>query len=199
MVRKHPKSLLEKHKLYQRCAAVVQNPEVTAERLESTGSEWRRERKRFVSSQKAYAGTKNKKPKPIAIIGMSGRLPGSTNLEEFWKHLESNNDLITEVPKDRWDWRQYYGDPLEESGKTKVKWGGFISDVDRFDPLFFGISPREAESMDPQLRLFIETIWATIENAGYRASALSGSPTGVFVGVTTTDYKELWEQAEVEA
>ena len=64
----------------------------------------------------------------------------------------------------------------------------------RFDPLFFGIAPIEAESMDPQLRLFLETVWAAIEDAGYPASALSGSRTGVFVGVTTNDYKEVLER-----
>ncbi|MCS1417593.1 MAG: Polyketide synthase PksL [Verrucomicrobia subdivision 3 bacterium] len=132
---------------------------------------------------------------PIAVIGLSGRFPGSRDLETFWRHLEANRDLICEVPPDRWDWRAYYGDPLEEFGKTKVKSGGFMEEVDRFDPLFFDISPKEAQEMDPQQRLFLETAWAVIEDAGYAASELSGSRTGVFAGVTNRDYQDLLEEA----
>jgi polyketide synthase PksN len=128
---------------------------------------------------------------PIAIIGMSGVMPQSIDLESFWQHLEAGDDLITEVPPDRWDWQAYYGDPMIEVNKTKAKWGGFMPSVDKFDPLFFGISPREAELMDPQQRLFLETVWKTIEDAGYKASDLSGSNTGLFVGVATLDYDEL--------
>ncbi|MEI7063630.1 SDR family NAD(P)-dependent oxidoreductase [Dickeya chrysanthemi] len=128
----------------------------------------------------------------IAIIGMSGRFPQSRNLDEFWQQLEANRDLISPVPADRWNWREYYGDPHETPGKTKVNCGGFMQDVDCFDPLFFGISPREAQSLDPQFRVFLETVWATIEDAGYCASDLSGSNTGVFVGVSTSEYKDAW-------
>lgn len=131
-------------------------------------------------------------PEAIAVIGMSGRFPQSRNLDEFWRQLEANRDLIGPVPADRWDWREYYGNPHETPGKTKVNCGGFMQDVDCFDPLFFGISPREAQSLDPQFRIFLETVWATIEDAGYRASDLSGSNTGVFVGVSTSEYKDAW-------
>ncbi|MCP4701907.1 MAG: amino acid adenylation domain-containing protein, partial [Gammaproteobacteria bacterium] len=128
---------------------------------------------------------------PMAIIGMSGVMPQSADLESFWQHLEAGDDLITEVPPERWDWQACYGDPTAEANKTKAKWGGFMPAVDKFDPLFFGISPREAELMDPQQRLFLETVWKTIEDAGYKASDLSGSKTGLFVGVATHDYDEL--------
>lgn len=128
----------------------------------------------------------------IAVIGMSGRFPQSRNLDEFWRQLEANQDLISPVPADRWNWREYYGNPHETPGKTKVNCGGFMQDVDCFDPLFFGISPREAQSLDPQFRIFLETVWAAIEDAGYCASDLSGSNTGVFVGVSTSEYKDAW-------
>ncbi|MBP2857475.1 SDR family NAD(P)-dependent oxidoreductase [Dickeya oryzae] len=131
-------------------------------------------------------------PEAIAIIGMSGRFPQSRNLDAFWQQLEANRDLIGQVPADRWNWQEYYGDPHETPGKTKVTCGGFMQDVDCFDPLFFGISPREAQSLDPQFRVFLETVWATIEDAGYCASDLSGSNTGVFVGVSTSEYKDAW-------
>ncbi|MBF0398091.1 MAG: SDR family NAD(P)-dependent oxidoreductase, partial [Desulfobacterales bacterium] len=101
----------------------------------------------------------------------------------------------------RWDWKAYYGDPMREPNKTRAKWGGFISDVDKFDPLFFGISPREAELMDPQQRLFLQTVWKTIEDAGYKPSDLSGTETGLFVGVSSNDYAEIISQnaSEIEA
>ncbi|MEK1831022.1 beta-ketoacyl synthase N-terminal-like domain-containing protein [Priestia megaterium] len=73
--------------------------------------------------------------------------------------------------------------------KTNTKWGGFIEDVDKFDPLFFNISPREAEIMDPQERLFLETVWHTLEDAGYPKSKLSRDKVGVFVGVMYGHYQ----------
>jgi polyketide synthase PksN len=144
-------------------------------------------RQRYRSSAKNI----KKYNEPIAIVGIGGVMPCSENLDEFWENLEQGKDLITEIPKDRWNWKEYYGDPTSEANKTNVKWGGFMKEVDKFDPLFFEISPREAELMDPQQRIFIETSWEAIEDAGYSVSSLSGSRTGVFVGVSTSDYSDL--------
>ena len=127
----------------------------------------------------------NTRSEPIAIIGMAGVMPQSEDLDAFWKHLEEGRDLITEIPPDRWDWRAYFGDPAREENKTTIKWGGFMKDVDKFDAAFFGISPREAELMDPQQRIFLQTVWRTLEDAGYKPSDLSGTNTGLFVGVAS--------------
>ncbi|XXY19533.1 SDR family NAD(P)-dependent oxidoreductase [Sorangium sp. So ce216] len=134
---------------------------------------------------------------PIAIVGMSGRFPGSASVRELWESVAANRDLISEVPADRWDWRQIYGDPKSDPGKTRVKTGGFMADVDCFDPLFFGISPLEAQGMDPQQRLLIQAFWACIEDAGHRPGTLAGTNTGVFIGVTTADYKDLFHRQRV--
>ncbi|WP_437836523.1 SDR family NAD(P)-dependent oxidoreductase [Sorangium sp. So ce1153] len=134
---------------------------------------------------------------PIAIVGMSGRFPGSASVRELWENVAANRDLISEVPADRWDWRQVYGDPKADPGKTRVKTGGFMADVDCFDPLFFGISPFEAQGMDPQQRLLIQAFWACIEDAGHRPGTLAGTSTGVFIGVTTADYKDLFHRQRV--
>ncbi|MET9661000.1 beta-ketoacyl synthase N-terminal-like domain-containing protein [Streptomyces sp. NPDC006510] len=122
----------------------------------------------------------------VAIVGMSGRFPGSADLEEFWQHLKDGRDLITETPADRWDWQEV----SRRFGGT-ARWGGFLSDVDRFDARFFKISPAEAEVMDPQHRLFLEHTWAALEDAGCRADRLAGRHVCVFAGVQFNDYESM--------
>ncbi|MCX2763650.1 SDR family NAD(P)-dependent oxidoreductase [Aquimarina muelleri] len=134
---------------------------------------------------------------PIAIVGMSGVMPESKDLEKFWENLENERNMITVIPKDRWNWEDYDGDPFKEENKTNSKWGGFMKDVDKFDPLFFGISPREAEMMDPQQRIFLETVWKAIEDSGHKVSDLSGTKTGLFVGVATRDYADSLVDNEI--
>lgn len=128
---------------------------------------------------------------PIAIIGMDCTMPLSDNKEEYWEKMFQNVEMLTTVPKERWDWKDFYGEASMEDCKTKIKTAGFMNEVDKFDPLFFHISTREAILMDPQERLIIESVWKTIEDAGYKASELAGSKTGVYIGVTNSDYKEL--------
>ncbi|MTI27449.1 non-ribosomal peptide synthetase, partial [Fulvivirga kasyanovii] len=128
---------------------------------------------------------------PIAIIGMGGKYPQADNLQEFWEKLEANENLITEIPVNRWDWRKYQGDVHKEQNKTNSKWGGFIKNLDKFDASFFGISPREAELMDPLQRIMLEMTWNTFEDAGYKPADFSGSNTGVFIGCVSSDYTEL--------
>lgn len=123
----------------------------------------------------------------IAIIGVSGRYPMANDIEEFWKNLQIGKDCISEIPKERWDYRKYYDPDKHKNGKSYSKWGGFIDNVDKFDPLFFNISPRESESMDPQERLFLETVWKTIEDAGYTRDSLKN--VGVYVGVMYGHYQ----------
>ncbi|MCY9109396.1 SDR family NAD(P)-dependent oxidoreductase [Bacillus atrophaeus] len=126
---------------------------------------------------------------PIAIIGMSGMFPQSKDLEEYWSNLVKGEDMISEVPEDRWDWKEF----ADKAGKlySSSRWGGFIEDVDKFDPRFFNISPYEAEMMDPQQRLALQTVWKTIEDAGYKASDYSGRNVGLFVGAQFQDYLQL--------
>ncbi|MEW6381363.1 MAG: beta-ketoacyl synthase N-terminal-like domain-containing protein, partial [bacterium] len=128
--------------------------------------------------------------KDIAIIGVSGRYPGAETLEDYWENLKNGRNCISEIPQDRWDWRKHYDPDPHKKDKHYSKWGGFIKDVDKFDSLFFNISPREAEVMDPQERLFLETVWATLEDAGYTRKDLDKihRQVGVFVGVMNGDY-----------
>ena len=141
----------------------------------------------------------------IAIIGLGGRYPMAENVETFWENLKKGRDCITEVPIERWEHRRYFDPDKAKKGKTYSKWGGFISDVDKFDPLFFNISPREAEIMDPQERLFLEMAWTTLEDAGYtrerldysRKTRLPGS-VGVYVGVMYEEYQLYAAEASLK-
>ncbi|WP_438022408.1 amino acid adenylation domain-containing protein [Sorangium sp. So ce233] len=129
---------------------------------------------------------------PIAIVGIGCRFPGGVHdLESFWRLLEGEVDAVREVPRERWDIDAYYDPDPEAAGKMVTRWGGFLEDVDRFDPAFFGISPREAASIDPQQRLLLETTWEALERAGISAEALAGSRTGVYVGICGNDYQGL--------
>jgi acyl transferase domain-containing protein/pimeloyl-ACP methyl ester carboxylesterase/acyl carrier protein len=129
---------------------------------------------------------------PVAIIGAGCRFPGDADSPgAYWRLLRSGTDAISDVPADRWDpGRLYDADPTAP-GKMITKRGGFLRQVDQFDPQFFGISPRESVSMDPQQRIALEVGWEAIENAGLAASKLAGTQAGVFLGASTYDYSLL--------
>jgi acyl transferase domain-containing protein/predicted O-methyltransferase YrrM/acyl carrier protein len=129
---------------------------------------------------------------PIAVIGIGCRLPGGVaGPDAFWRLLRDGVDAITEVPADRWDVSSVYDADPDAPGKANTRWGGFLSSVDGFDPLLFGVAPREAVNMDPQQRLLLEVSWEALEHAGQAPDGLSGSRTGVFVGICSGDYQRL--------
>jgi 3-oxoacyl-(acyl-carrier-protein) synthase/enoyl-CoA hydratase/carnithine racemase/acyl carrier protein/NADP-dependent 3-hydroxy acid dehydrogenase YdfG/SAM-dependent methyltransferase len=127
----------------------------------------------------------------IAIIGVSGRYPQAGNLFEYWENLKNGRDSITEIPKDRWDFTEYFDPNRDEIGRTNSKWGGFLTDIDKFDPLFFNISPRDAELMDPQERLFLETVYQAVEDSGYTKSGLVKEKVGVYAGAMWGQYQMM--------
>lgn len=127
----------------------------------------------------------------IAIVGLSGQYPGASNLQEFWDNLCNGIDSITLIPRERWNYEDYYARRTGEFGVTNCKWGGFLKDMDKFDPLFFNISPNEACLMDPQERLFLETAWHVIEDAGYSRKYMDTNNVGVYVGVMYGQYQLL--------
>lgn len=128
--------------------------------------------------------------KDIAIVGLSGRYAGANSIHEFWNNLKDGKNCISEIPKERWDWRKYFSEEKGKKGFMYTKWGGFIKDIDKFDPLFFHITPKEAELMDPQERLFLEIVYECIENAGYTSKNISENrKVGVFVGVMNQTYQ----------
>ena len=143
------------------------------------------------SLQSRLDAVERERTEPIAIVGLSCRFPGSNDPDAFWRLLSGGVDAVKEVPNDRWDKDAYYDPDPSVPGKMHAPYGGFLDQVDLFDPAFFGISGREAESMDPQQRLLLEVTWEALENAGIATTHLRGSSTGVFVGITTSDYARL--------
>ncbi|MBL7520121.1 type I polyketide synthase, partial [Frankia sp. CNm7] len=123
---------------------------------------------------------------PIAVVGLSCRLPQAASPAEFWRLLRDGVDAVTDAPADRWDLEL-----LAELGLSEYGRGGFLDAVDRFDAGFFGISPREAAAMDPQQRLVLELAWEVLEDAGVVPETLRGSRTGVFVGAVGSEYASL--------
>lgn len=133
---------------------------------------------------------------PIAVIGMACRLPqGIDSPDKLWEALLSGADLITEIPADRWDADEHYDPEQGAPGRSVSRWGGFLDDVAGFDPEFFGISDKEATAIDPQHRLLMQTSWEAVEHAGLNPKSLTGSLTGVFVGMCHDDYAFVTEQA----
>ncbi|MDF3339946.1 sulfolipid-1 biosynthesis phthioceranic/hydroxyphthioceranic acid synthase [Mycolicibacterium septicum] len=134
---------------------------------------------------------------PVAVIGMSCRLPGGIDSPALlWEALIRGDDFVTEVPPDRWDADEYYDPEPGVPGRSVSKWGAFLDDVAGFDAEFFGINERESAALDPQHRLLLETSWEAMEHAGLTREALSDSLTGVFVGLTHADYQMLAADAQ---
>src|SRR4051812_4594016 len=135
--------------------------------------------------------TMNNKPvTPVAVVGMGCRLPGGINSpEQLWDALLRGDDLVTEIPPERWDADEYYDPEPGVPGRSASKWGAFLDDVAGFDAEFFGIGEREAISLDPQHRLLLESSWEAMEHAGLTPETMRESLTGVFVGLTHFDYQ----------
>lgn len=133
----------------------------------------------------------------IAIIGISGQMAEAPDMDSFWINLREQRALTKKVPIDRWDCEILNENEEKLHGRSISKYGSFLTDIDKFDYELFKINPREASLMDPQQRIFLQSVWSAIEDAGYPVSKLAGSRTGVFVGVATSDYGELLEEEKV--
>ncbi|HMB32372.1 MAG TPA: type I polyketide synthase, partial [Desulfohalobiaceae bacterium] len=127
---------------------------------------------------------------PVAVIGLACRFPGGANTpDRLWQLLESGVDSSSEIPEERWRSDRYYNPDPGTPGTTHANRANLLKEpVDEFDAPFFNISAKEARAIDPQHRLLMEISWEALENAGLDAAGLSGSQTGVYVGISSDDY-----------
>jgi len=134
---------------------------------------------------------------PVAIVGIGCRFPGADGPEAFWRLLREGADAITEVPKDRYDVAALFDPDPAQPGKLTTRWGGFLDEVQSFDPRLFDISPREAAHMDPQQRLVLEAAWRALEDAGLAPERIARRRAGVFVGISTYEYMSRFNRLEL--
>ena len=127
----------------------------------------------------------------IAVVGMAGRFPGAADVESFWKLLCQGGSAIAPLPQSRQVLVENWVSEVGEFGEA-----GWLDGIDLFDPILFQISPREAELMDPQQRLLLLTVWRALENAGISRQELASSATGVFIGISGTEYSQFaWQSS----
>ncbi|HHX55147.1 MAG TPA: AMP-binding protein, partial [Clostridiales bacterium] len=117
----------------------------------------------------------------IAVISMACHFPGNADTpKEYWDNLLQKKDDICDIDEDR----------LKNLGNNKLKdyKGGYLQDVGALNAKEFGLSPREIQSMDPQQRLLLRTAEELLDNASLNKETVSGTNTGVFVGISNHDY-----------
>ena len=129
--------------------------------------------------------------KDVAIIGISGRMPNSSSLEDFISQLYMKKELIEEIPEERWNWSELFEKTEKGETGTKINRASFIKQISEFDNTYFGITPREAMLMDPQQRISLELAVEAIEDAGYSTKYFDGQDTSVFIGSSGHDYLDL--------
>lgn len=159
----------------------------------------------LIKAMQAYDKHSSGRPKEtdIAIIGVHGRYPESEDLNAFWKNLKQGADCIREIPKDRWQIEGFYDSDVNKTTTSFSKWGGFLNKIEYFDPIFFKIAPKEAAFIDPQERLFLESAWSCIENAGYTPKNVCDKErkVGVYAGVMWGHYQlyamEEYQKGEI--
>lgn len=136
--------------------------------------------------------TVDPRTEPIAVVGIGCRFPGGVQgPEAFWDLLVQGRSGVVDVPEDRWDIGSVYDADPGAPGRTYSRHLGALDGVRRFDAGLFGIPDAEAVKIDPQHRLLLETAWESLEDAGIAPDSLRGSRTGVFVGMSGSDYERL--------
>src|SRR4029077_18136090 len=131
---------------------------------------------------------------PIGVVGIDCRFPGAPDKDSFWRLLMDGVVTDTEVPSQLWDIDAFYH-PDGVTGSMNTRRAHFIDDVDAFDNDFFSIAPVEAAALDPQQRLLLQASWRALEDAGIDPRSLAGTPTGVFVGMMSSEwgYRQIFD------
>ena len=132
----------------------------------------------------------------IAVIGIAVKMPMAEDIREFWNNIKNGADCIRQLPQGRKADADAFLRFMNYESEDYAEIA-YLEEIDKFDCNFFGISPKEASLMDPNQKLFLETAWKAIEDAGYGGGRLIGSRTGVYVGYGgTSQYKSIVDRLE---
>ncbi|XP_028606069.2 mycocerosic acid synthase-like [Podarcis muralis] len=134
----------------------------------------------------------------IAIVGIGCNFPGGEGIDSFWKVLENGRNCTTEIPPERFNIREWYDPGDDKPGKIRTTRAALLDELNAFDNKLFGISNEEAERMDPQQKLLMECTYRALEDAGVTPENISGTKTGVFVGLMNRDYESITSRAVAE-
>ncbi|OHT87894.1 type I polyketide synthase [Mycobacteroides saopaulense] len=128
---------------------------------------------------------------PLAIVGMACQVPGAGDVRSFWQMLLRGESAVGQIPRERWEHGPFFDPEGKRPNTTYTDVMAAVSGIDRFDPLSFGISPRQAEVMDPQHRILLTTTREALEDAGFDQQSFAGRRVGVYVGISTSDFREM--------
>jgi acyl transferase domain-containing protein/7-keto-8-aminopelargonate synthetase-like enzyme/NAD(P)-dependent dehydrogenase (short-subunit alcohol dehydrogenase family) len=138
------------------------------------------------------SASKTETREAIAVVGMACRFPHAKDLPSLWKVISTGEVTFEDIDDGRWKHSAFY-DPndVRAVDKTYVRKGAFIDGVEEFAALHYGLAPRRVQVMDPQHRLCIEATRQALQDAGYDSKGFDKSRTGVFIGASVSEYKDL--------
>ncbi|MES1243432.1 MAG: SDR family oxidoreductase [Acidobacteriota bacterium] len=140
---------------------------------------------REVRSRRRARRPQRPESQDVAIVGLACRLPGSPDVDSFWRNLRDGRETISFFAEE--ELIAAGADPADVRSASYVKARPILDGVELFDAPFFGYSARDAELMDPQHRLFLENAWEAVENAGYDPARFDGL-VGVYAGASISSY-----------
>ena len=149
----------------------------------------RREADRTAGGERIAGGERTAGGERIAIVGMACRFPGAADLSSFWDWLAAGADAVTDGRPGSGPWRDLDRD--SDADNAAYRRAAYVDGIDGFDARFFAIRPIEARTMDPQQRMLLETSWQALEDAGRNPDRLRGSRTGVYVGISGCEYRDV--------
>ncbi|XP_038587212.1 mycocerosic acid synthase [Micropterus salmoides] len=127
----------------------------------------------------------------VAVIGIGCNFPGGEGLDSFWKVLLEGKNCVVDIPVERFDTTLWYDADDSKPGKTQTTKAALIEGFNEFDHKFFGVTEAEADFMDPQQKLLLQCTYRALEDAGMAMESVSGSRTGVYIGLMNSDYEML--------
>ncbi len=163
--------------------ATLRNQVITVEELHQEVSGYSTELLQNLSPQKSESpqAVNPSRGSDIAIVGIGTLLPKADAPIVFWENILQKVNGISEIPRERWDWRLYYDPNQRTPDKVYSKWGGFLDDVP-FDPIRFGIPPKSIKSIEPAQLLALEAVRRALIDAGYENGNFDRENTSVVIG-----------------